>query len=87
MSEQELPQECCAKCRFARGESVDSVAFHCHRYPPYFPASISVVPDIRYGRKSIHADANDGVSQALFPGVYDDDWCGEFQPRQPDKPA
>lgn len=78
MSEQEndLPDECCAKCRFsvlcAIPQDLPPV-LTCKRYPPTY--------------HRLDDDDDDEDDPWHQPLVYGHDWCGEFQPRQPGKPA
>lgn len=78
MSEQELPRECCAKCRFA-GPPLDCddppVIAECRRFPPLFFSG--------FGQSS---GDDMSVDNWHRPTVMLYDWCGEFQPRQ-EKPA
>jgi hypothetical protein len=81
MSEEQLPDECCAKCRFGQKEIGTSDSGHvflrwvlCRRRPP-------ILLD---GAKACVRDAEDGATVASawsFPVMIDDDWCGEFQLR------
>lgn len=68
MSE-ELPDECCAKCRFGflfEPTSDDfSTVFTCKRHPPQW-------------READDADLDNWFQ----PLTYAYDWCGEFQPRK-----
>jgi|688.fasta_scaffold836328_2 hypothetical protein len=70
----ELPEECCAKCRFSLPFEMESLVF-CRRFPP--------------GSSMLVFDYDDNFSVATkkveqtFPMIDDDDWCGEFQPRKP----
>lgn len=83
MSEQELPQECCAKCRF--WDFIKKAGFtdpdelddkwwwsHCRRFPPVAP-----VANACFWADGVPLDS------PSYPLTQDDDWCGEFQPRQP----
>jgi len=70
---EELPEECCAKCRFA--DDIDSEEYVCRRYPP-IPASDEYAADKTYSF----------VRYFTHPDVEPSDWCGEFQPRK-DTPA
>ncbi len=78
MSE-ELPDECCAKCRFYDRDDYDVIDGDkfgfCRRYPPSI--------NFERWRREVGLNPVCGVS----PPVWEHDWCGEFQPRQPDKPA
>lgn len=89
MIEQELPQECCAKCRFRgdeQGEGISEVdkEYHCRRYPPMqFVHEYDEPP----GESLEHVDAMTGALECysfwFFPVVLATQWCGEFQPSQP----
>lgn len=74
----DLPEECCAKCRFSgRNEDFQDQpvlsfddhtgwdGFYCRRYPP--SRATETPPD-------------------NYPSVRSRDWCGEFQPRKDAKP-
>ena len=63
MPDNDLPTECCERCRFARSNEIDD-GLNCHRYPP---------------RLLVTLESFTGVSQGIFPGVDDSGWCGEFQ--------
>lgn len=65
MPDNDLPTEFCARCRFARSNGIDD-GLNCHRYPPRPLATLESFADT-------------GVSQGIFPGVDDNQWCGEFE--------
>lgn len=84
----------CANCRFYRAPYREGgLEGYCHRYPPAPPAPKSllwVLAEIcwfvageeetanneNFNPEGKGADDND---KSLFPIVYNDDWCGEFQ--------
>lgn len=84
----ELPEECCAKCRFGelmREEPfLQDSEFRCRRYPP--SVFIGAV-----GESDVDEVADNATSSGYFyaPYVTGDNWCGEFQPRkaEPTSPA
>lgn len=68
---EELPDECCAKCRFWREPTEDEITKYgegvlgeCYRYPP----TMLMV---------------DGRAESWYPDTGDDEWCGEYQPDPP----
>ena len=86
----------CASCRFYHTPYRDEQREgYCRRYPPAPPAPKSLLwvlaeilwfvagetataNDDKYNPEGKGADDND---RALFPMVYDEDWCGEFNAR------
>lgn len=68
---EELPEECCAKCRFYMEDEHGQLS--CHRYPPTVtPATIRDMDD---GERWIEVTYD-------YPATNGYDWCGEFQPRK-----
>ena len=63
----ELPDECCAKCRFT--EHIDGEEYVCRRYPPV-ACSDGYSDDKTYS----------WVRYYKHPDVEKTDCCGEFQP-------
>jgi hypothetical protein len=61
-----LPDECCAKCHFARVNKSDVRNYLCHFDPP----RMFMIPQPR------------GLAFAAeFPGVKAESWCGKFKVR------
>lgn len=74
----ELPEECCAKCRFYRRWGNNPMA--CHRYPPVLTP----------GEISVHLDDDAAwcvETSTEYPEPPESDWCGEFQPVKPPTPT
>jgi hypothetical protein len=66
---EELPEECCEKCRFSRYDE-DCVTWYCHRYPPSLALDECVIDLLSWPAIDINED-NPSLN-----------WCGEFQPRK-----
>ena len=62
----------CKLCRFWRRWISESEVGSCRRFPPVVVAS----EDLASG-----PDDNARLMQSMNPATYDDDWCGEFQPK------
>lgn len=66
----ELPDECCGKCRFWSPPTENQLAENaesdgeCLRYPPTLVMT-------------------DAGLENWFPDTADFDWCGEYQPSEP----
>lgn len=75
----ELPDECCAKCRFTTlASGSDSEQGYCQRFPPSLLEIDTQSVDIEMAIESSHWWG--------FPVIEKDNWCGEFQP-QKDTPS
>lgn len=77
----ELPEECCAKCRFAFDmhlypDDAEHREGSCRRFPP---------KTVRPPRLEFE-DWEQRKQLCLYPLVAEFDWCGEFQPRNDAKP-
>lgn len=81
----ELPDDCCAKCRFAQHGMREkrNGYYHCRRYPPVIPVSVEIMPHSTNGSYNASTDCIDGVGLTSYPGVKSADWCGEFQRGEP----
>lgn len=58
----------CQACRFFRREEDRKATGLCRRHPPIVPQGLG---------DRFHPDL------AIFPIVFDTDWCGEFEPQAP----
>lgn len=70
---QDMPGECCAKCRFAkRGEG----GLSCLRNPPHFWGVM--IPKVHPITQKVGPEWE---TASGWPGVNDNQWCGEFAVR------
>jgi hypothetical protein len=78
---EELPNECCVKCRFwgildtQYANFIDDQDGTCRRFPP-----TAILPDLRDEDGGV-----DSLSRAytwFFPATRGGDWCGEFEPQK-----
>jgi|688.fasta_scaffold55407_7 hypothetical protein len=77
MSEEQLPEECCAKCRFWWRNASDTYGEQDGVYGDNRFAPCRRFPKVFTGEKKQFA-----YDDWDHPVMIDDDWCGEFQPRK-----
>ncbi len=76
----DLPEECCAKCRFAKivrdpGQPIDFRIRECHRVPPRPQVTGQPVLDQKSGKPV----GFNQIVQVLWPRLPSIEWCGEFE--------
>lgn len=84
----------CKGCRFYKEDRAESWTGLCRRYPPASPAPKSLLwalselvwfaagesATVNQEEHSPEGQGSDNNDRALWPSVYEDDWCGEFSP-------
>lgn len=73
-------EENCGVCRFwRRKHGADEEFGKCRRNAP----SVAIIDPQKPGNENL------GISrdlEALWPGTFEEEWCGEFQPKGEDRP-
>lgn len=80
MSDVDLPDECCATCKFGRDHRTEIMG-SCHKYAPR-PIVTWHERDAEDGGMEGEISDRDYKEYPVWPATLENDWCGEWQPKR-----
>jgi len=73
----------CATCRFFMKAEQQHIYGDCHRHPPQFTFQANLYEPNGYGSSTRHRITIDRDRGGVWPNVSQDEWCGEYQAKEP----
>ena len=73
----------CETCRFFHKAEAQYIYGDCHRHPPQFNFTANFTED-GYERRRFKVEVS-RHSNGVWPNVYQDEWCGEYQEKTDDE--